>query len=173
MKGIVLYRSKYGHTRRYATWLSESLEWELKELSDFKKKEVKDYDHVIFGTGVYINRMKGIRRVMRLFKEKPIIVFACGGNDGVEEEIERIRTRNLTKDQQDFHTFFYVPGGLDFTKVKGLLGPMMKLSHRMLEKKKDRTKEEEDFLKGFTEPTDLVDRKHTEAILEYVKKRFM
>jgi menaquinone-dependent protoporphyrinogen IX oxidase len=169
MKGIVVYKSKYGHTLRYATWISEALDWDLRELSDFKKREVKDYDHVLFGTGVYINRMKGIKRVKRLFQKKPIIIFACGGNAGVEEEIERIKKRNLTKDEQDFHTFFYLPGGLDFSKVKGLLGPMMKLSHRMLEKKKDRTKEEEDFLKGFTDPTDLVDRKHIEAILEHVR----
>jgi menaquinone-dependent protoporphyrinogen IX oxidase len=169
MKGIVLYKSKYGHTLRYATWLSKALDWELRELSDFKKKDVESYDHVLFGTGVYINRMKGINRVKRLFKEKPIMLFACGGNAGIEEEIERIKTRNLSEDEQDFHTFFYLPGGLDFTKVKGLMGLMMKLSCRMLKKKKDRTQDEEDFLKGFTEPTDLVDRKHIDAIIEHVR----
>ncbi|MFP4177217.1 MAG: flavodoxin domain-containing protein [Acholeplasmataceae bacterium] len=171
MKGIVLYKSKYGHTLRYATWLSEALDWELRELSDFKKKEVGSYESVVFGTGVYMNRMKGIGRVKRLFRDKPITIFACGGNDGVEEEIERIRTRNLSRDEQDFHAFFYLPGGLDFTRVKGPMGWMMRLSSRMIEKKKNRTQEEEDFLKGFNDPTDLVDRKHIEPILDHIRKR--
>lgn len=38
MKNLVLYKSKYGNTKQYAQWLSEELNWDLRDLSSFKKK---------------------------------------------------------------------------------------------------------------------------------------
>ena len=41
----------------------------------------------------------------------------------------------------------------------------------MLEKKEDKTHDEEEFLKGIKEPTDLVDVKHIKSIVEFVEKK--
>lgn len=127
MKNIVLYKSKYGNTFQYVTWIAEELDWEIRDFSKFKKSEIKNYNTIIFGSGVYIGRMNNIRKVLEWFKEKLIIIFDCGGNNNVEKDITGIKNNNFNEDQIAFHTFFYLPGGIDFSKVKGIVKLMINI----------------------------------------------
>ncbi|MDY0278507.1 MAG: flavodoxin domain-containing protein [Acholeplasma sp.] len=169
MKSIVLYKSKYGNTLQYATWISEELNWELRDFSKFKKSEIKNYQNIIFGSGVYMGKMNKINKVLNWFVDKPIIIFACAGNDNVEKDIEVIKENNFTENQLNFHKFFYLPGGVDFSKVKGIFKMMINIFRKMLEKKKDKTPDEKAILEGFINPTNLVDKKHIEEIVNYAK----
>lgn len=171
MKGIVLFKSKYGHTKQYAQWLAEELKWELRDVSSFKKKEIDEYNQVIFGTGVYMGKMSQLKKVLGWFKNKPIIIFACAGNPGVEKDIDDIKTQNFTAEELSFHQFFYLPGGLDFSLVKGLMGKMVKVFKWVVEKKKNKTREEEEILKGFSHPTYFVDKEQIKPILAYIQKQ--
>lgn len=38
--GIVIYKSKYGATKKYAEWLSEELEYDIYDLSNVEIKQV-------------------------------------------------------------------------------------------------------------------------------------
>lgn len=169
MKNIVLYKSKYGNTLQYATWISEELNWELRDFSKFKKSEIKNYQNIIFGSGVYMGKMNQIKKVLNWFDNKPIIIFACAGNDNVQKDIEVIKANNFNEKQLNFHKFFYLPGGVDFSKVKGVFKMMINVFRKMLEKKKDKTPDEKAILEGFTNPTNLVDKKHIEEIVNYAK----
>lgn len=142
----------------------------LRDFSSFKKTEIHDYENVIFGSGIYMRKMRGIRKVLDWFKDKPIMIFACGGNNNVEKDIEVIRKDNFTEEQLSFHLFFYVPGGVDFSKVGGFYKYVMKLVRRIMMNKKDKTKEEMAILDGFDHPTDFVDKRHIGEIISYVKR---
>lgn len=170
MKGIVLFKSKYGNTRKYAEWIAEELSWELRDFSKFKAKEKDNYDQIIFGTGVYMGKMNKLKKVLRMFKNKPIIIYACAGNPGLEKEIQDIKDNNFKEEELSYHKFFYLPGGVDFSKVKGLMKPFINVFRKVLEKKKDLTHDEEEILKGFTHPTNLVDKKHIQEIVTYAKE---
>jgi len=170
MKSIVLYKSKYGNTQTYAKWIAAALGWELRDFANFKQSEIKNYDHVIFGSGVYMGKMNKIKCVLKWFKEKPIIIFACAGNNNDETEIERMLENNFSQEQRAFHTFFYLPGGVDFTKVKGPFKIMLNVFRKVLEKKKHRTADEEAILAGFHHPTNYVDERHIEGIVSYAKQ---
>ncbi len=39
MKNIVLYKSKYGNTLQYATWIAEELGWELRDFLNLKRQK--------------------------------------------------------------------------------------------------------------------------------------
>ena len=169
MKNIVLYKSKYGNTLKYASWISNELNWELRDLSKFKKSEIKNYQNIIFGSGVYMGKMNKINKVLRWFAEKPIMIFACAGNNNVEKDIEVIKEHNFNEKQLNFHRFFYLPGGVDFSRVRGIFKMMINVFRKILEKKKDKTPDEQAILEGFTNPTNLVDRKHIEEIVNYAK----
>lgn len=169
MKNIVLYKSKYGNTLQYATWISAELDWELRDFSKFKKSEIKNYQNIIFGSGVYMGKMNQIKKVLNWFRDKPIIIFACAGNNNIEKDIEVIKENNFNEIQLNFHKFFYLPGGVDFSKVKGVFKMMINVFRKMLEKKKDKTPDEQAILEGFTNPTNLVDKKHIEEIVNYAK----
>lgn len=170
MKNIVLYKSKYGNTLQYATWIAEELGWEIRDFSAFKKSEIKSYEHIIFGTGVYVGKMNKLKKVLKWFDDKPIIIFACGGNNNVEKDIEDIKSRNFSKEQLAFHRFFYLPGGLDFSKVKGIMRRMLSVFKTVIEKKKNKTEDEKSILEGFERPTSYVDRKEIDLIVAYAKK---
>ncbi len=170
MKNIVLYKSKYGNTKTYATWIAKELGWELRDFSDFKRSEVNDYDKVIFGTAVYIGKMNKLKKALKLFGDKAITIFACAGNNNVEEDIEVIKTNNFKNNELSLHHFFYLPGGVDFSKIKGFMKFFLNFFRKMLEKKKDKTKDEEEILKGFTNPSNLVDKKHIKEIVEFSKQ---
>lgn len=169
MKNIVLYKSKYGHTSQYASWIAEELNWELRDFSDFKKTEIDNYDNIIFGTGVYMGKMNKIKKVLKWFEDKPIIIFACAGNNNVEKDIDDIKKNNFTEEQLDFHKFFYLPGGIDFTRVDGIFKHMLMVYKKYLERKKNKTEDEKAILEAYYNPTYYVDKKHIENIVSYAK----
>jgi hypothetical protein len=78
--------------------------------------------------------------------------------------------RNITKAQLSFRKFFYVSSGVDFSKVKGPFRVMLSVFRKVMEKKKEKTADEEAILQGFTHPTNYVDRKHIESIVAYARE---
>ena len=42
MKGIVLYKSKYGNTKQYAKWIADDLKFEIRDISQFKKNGIEN-----------------------------------------------------------------------------------------------------------------------------------
>ena len=51
MKGIVVYKSKYGATKKYAQWLCEETGFDMCEVSEAKVENLEEYEVIIFGGG--------------------------------------------------------------------------------------------------------------------------
>lgn len=49
MKGIILYQSKYGATKRYADWISEETGFDRIETKKAKIETVEQYETIILG----------------------------------------------------------------------------------------------------------------------------
>lgn len=113
--------------------------------------------------------MSKIKKILKWFANKPIIIFACAGNNNVQKDIDDIIKNNFNEAQMKMHKFFYLPGGVDFSKVKGILKPMLNFFKKSLEKKSELTPDEQAMLDGFTNPTNLVDKKHIQALIDYAK----
>ena len=52
-KGIILYQSKYGATKKYAQWLKEATGFDCMETQKADIKKVQEYDTIILGGGVF------------------------------------------------------------------------------------------------------------------------
>ena len=72
-----------------------------------------------------MGKMNKIKKVLKWFKDKPIIIFACAGNNNVKEYIDDIKSQNFNTNQLSFHKFFYLPKGVDFTKATGIQHNML------------------------------------------------
>ena len=59
-KGIILYKSKYGATKKYAQWLQELTGYECIETKKANIKEILKYDVIILGGGVYASGIAGL-----------------------------------------------------------------------------------------------------------------
>ena len=53
MKGIIVYKSKYGSTKKYAEWIAEETGYDCVECGKVKTESIKEYDTLIFGGGLY------------------------------------------------------------------------------------------------------------------------
>src|SRR6056297_609172 len=96
-----------------------------------------------------MGKMNKIKKVLKWFKEKPIIIFACAGNNNVEKDINDIKNNNFNEEQLAFHKFFYLPGGVDFSKVKGIFKIMLNVFKKYLEIKKIKHRRKKQSLRGF------------------------
>ena len=75
-KIAVIYKSKYGATKRYAGWIALKLDADLYEVSDIRRKDLKAYDTIIYGGPLYIEKIKGIKFIINNYeyiKDKKII----------------------------------------------------------------------------------------------------
>ena len=85
MKRIaVIFSSKYGATKKYATWISEELGADLFNKKRADPSQIKSYDLVVYGGGLYAGGISG------LAPEKPYDQYEHNGyEDNADAHIKR------------------------------------------------------------------------------------
>ena len=111
MKGIILYTSKYGSTKRYAEWLAEETGFDCVETKKAKLEAVKQYDTILLGGGIYASGIAGLpflKKNMAQLREKKVIVFCDGASPYEERAFQQIVAHNL-KDSLSVQSCFWSP----------------------------------------------------------------
>ena len=81
MKTIVLYKSKYGSTEKYARWIAEELSCEVNDVKNVKIDDLLEYDTIIYGGGLYAEVIAGVyilTKNIEKLRGKKLIVFTTG-----------------------------------------------------------------------------------------------
>ena len=81
MSTIVIYKSKYGSTKRYAEWIAEALNCEAKEYKSVSLSDLINYDTIIYGGGLYAEIIAGVSLITKnieKLKDKKLIVYTTG-----------------------------------------------------------------------------------------------
>ncbi len=81
MSTIVLYKSKYGSTKKYAEWIAEELSCDIKENKGIKPDELDGYDTIIYGGGLYAEVIAGVTLITKNLERlsgKKLIVYTTG-----------------------------------------------------------------------------------------------
>ena len=89
MKTLVVYRSHYGSTRRYAQWLAQALDADAAEERQADARLVQNYECVIFGGGLYAGSIAGAARMAKLYgalQGKRLAMFTVGLSDPSDPE---------------------------------------------------------------------------------------
>ena len=98
MTGVILYRSKYGATRKYAAWISERTGFPCLETAKADIREVAQCDVIVLGGGIYASGIAGLsflKKHIRELKGKKIVVFCDGASPFDEEAFGQIVKRNM------------------------------------------------------------------------------
>ena len=77
-KGVILYRSKYGATKKYASWLEEATGFDCIETPNATVDAVKQYETIILCGGIYASGIAGLsflKKNMEKLKGSKILVF--------------------------------------------------------------------------------------------------
>lgn len=193
---IVLYTSKYGAAETYARWIAEALGCQALPLAGFSKKELQDYDTVIYGGGVQAGGVRGLEPFTKWIKgdlklrqmakrgtiseaeaaeigafDRQYYIFAVGISLDSEENRLQLRDINFDKDWLRELPCFFLPGAFDPAKLTGVDKAIIKVATKMFQDKPEAQAAAEDMqvLRYFETGCDLIDRTRTTALIEAVK----
>ena len=193
---IVLYTSKYGAAETYARWIAEALGCQALPLAGFSKKELQDYDTVIYGGGVQAGGVRGLEQFTKWIKgdlklrqmakrgtiseaeaagsgafDRQYYIFAVGISLDSEENRLQLRDINFDKDWLRELPCFFLPGAFDPAKLTGVDKAIIKVATKMFQDKPEAQAAAEDMqvLRYFETGCDLIDRTRTTALIEAVK----
>ena len=163
-KIAVIYKSKYGSTKRYAEWIAKAVNGDLFEHSKIKIEDLLHYDTIVFGGSLHAVGIKGVDLITKNFdqlKNKKIIVFATGCSPAKEEAIKHVIDHNFTVDIKENIKFFYLRGSFNYSKLNFVDKMMMSMLKRKLKKKKPEELDEDTkgLLDAYNNPVDWTDEK--------------
>ncbi len=141
----IVYESCAGHTREYAELLSARTGLKACTLDEAEALKGK---RVIFMGWLMASGIKGYKKAAKLFDVRAVCAV---GMAGLSEKYEA----ELKEQNHVEAPLFYLQGGFDMSKLKGMYRFMMKTMARTvgkkLQAKPDRTDEENDMLALMTE----------------------
>lgn len=172
MKAIVIYTSQTGFTKRYAEWIAQAAGADCLDLSAAKKKDLAEYDAVIFGGWACagsISKIAWFKGNIDKWADKKLIAFCVGGSPMENPEVDAALKQNFTESERERVRVFYCPGGFNYERMPATSRVMMKMFAKALKSKKDKTGEEEMMAKMISSSYDISDKKYIEPILQYLR----
>ena len=118
MKGVIIYKGKYGATQQYAKWISEELGFPVIQAKNIEKNTLNLYDIVVVGTSVYIGKLQistWLKKNFSFIRDKKIFLYQVAGTPTSE-----------IKKREEFNSKSLPPEILEKCKVYFLAGRQIK-----------------------------------------------
>lgn len=169
-KVAVIYKSKYGATKRYAGWIALKLDADLYELSDISKNDLKQYDRIIYGGPLYRGKIKGIKFITNNYdniKDKKISLFMVGMKSFEESYINTTLINNIDQEIINNIDVFYFRGKLSYKELSikdriVIYGLREKITDKY---QQDISADEKIILEIINNPIDYIDKKSIDVLL--------
>lgn len=166
MKGIVIYKGKYGATKQYAMWIGQELQLPVASADRFPLSELPNYDYIIIGSSVYIGKLeirKWIKKNLALLINKKTFLFQVAASPVDEKERrESYNIASLPSELLRKSESFYLPGKMKMKNLSAWDRFMLKMGARLT---KDAI-EKEKMLTDFND----VKKDNIEPLIESVRK---
>lgn len=163
MKNIaVIYKSKYGATKKYAEWLANELACPIFEFS--KTKDLSKYETVIYGCPILADTISGAKKFATI---KTLIIFTVGLRNPSTSNYEAI-TKTLPAKAKVFH----LRGALNPAN----LSPLHKLGFKFLKNVlsktpiENQTEDDKTLLDACTKKVDFTDKSAILPIVKHIKE---
>ena len=117
MKVLVTYQSKTGFTKKYAEWISNELNTEIKDIKNVDN--LNKYDLIIYGGWIFGGMIMGLDKIRKL-NPKKLVVFGVGYTPKDKVNIEDMAKLNNLGNIP----LFYYEGGTNPKKM-GFIGRMI------------------------------------------------
>lgn len=163
MKGIIIFKSKYGVTRKYAEWLNSETGYPAIEIGKVKIKDIADADTIICGGPVLAHSIpvsKWIKKKWGILKNKKIVLYTTSGTSPRDPELRTIFESSFEPEISGNIKYFPQGGRMIFRELSRLDRILMKLGQLMEKDPKVR--------KEMVKDKDNIDRNGIIPILQYV-----
>jgi len=171
----IVYKSKYGSTKRYAQWIAEEARADFFEYSEIEANKLMEYDTIIYGGGLYASGIAGISTITKNFeilKDKKIIVFTVGLSSTDKEEVFfPIIEKNFSKEMRDNINFFHLRGGIDYKKLGVIHKSMMTILKIVISKKSpdELSDDDKELLATYGGKVDFTDKNTISPLLLFLE----
>lgn len=153
MSRVIIYKSKTGHTERYAKMLSEELNIPC---YSYKDAIVSKNDEVIFLSYIYASKIMGLSKILKKYNVK--VVIAVGALAYSKDYLNTLKDANNIK-----LPFFYLRGGIDYSKLNFFFRKFLPVIG------KDIAKDDKELLNLFKNGGDFVTKDNLNEVLNYLK----
>jgi len=169
-KIAVVYKSRYGTTKQYAQWIAEALDSPLFESAKIKPAQLTDYDIVIYGGGLYVGGIDGIKLVSKA-DCKNLVIFTVGLADIDATDFSGFLTRVFSQEQLATIKAFHLRGAMNYKKLSLIHKGMMALVKKEAERKPpaDRTNDDVILIETYGKEVDFVEKDTIKPLVEYVR----
>jgi len=171
MKGIIIYKSKYGAARQYARWISEETGFTCMDLKDADIRKISEYDAIILGGGIYASSIAGLSFLKKNISKlagKKVIVYCCGASPFDKKYFDELKNRNMKGELSNIPVY-YCRGTFDMNNMSFKDRTLCKMLRKAVAKKNPEEYEvwEEAFMSvGENEKGDWLDKSYIEPILK-------
>lgn len=173
-KTVVLYRTKYGSTKRYAAWIAKRTNADIYDLAEFDVSRLEEYSVVLFGSPVYFGKIKYIgfiKRHWNILEKKKTVVFYVTGITADDVRHKSIVQKGLPDEIRKRIDYYPLRGVFDYARLNlfdklVMSWPRIRLTFKRLIKKDMEAKE---LLNRFYSPQDWTDEKSVEPITSFIK----
>jgi menaquinone-dependent protoporphyrinogen IX oxidase len=172
MSGIVIYKSKYGATKRYAEWIAEETGFDCIDVKKAKIDEVLKYDTIVFGGGIYAQGIAGlsfIKKHIDVLKDKRLFIFCDGASPYEEGAISFI----ISKYMQEYMKMlpcFYFRGAWDMPNMTFVDRNLCQMLQKQVGKKDPAEWEiwEKALMEAGTGQYDWTDKEYIKPLIEAI-----
>lgn len=171
--GIILYRSKYGATKKYVDWLCEETGFDVQETAKADIRQVEQYETVILCGGIYASGIAGLSFLKKNYerlKSQKLAVFCVGASPYDEDAFEAIKEHNLKDDLKSIPVF-YGRGAWDQDNMSFADRTLCKMLQKAVSKKDPQDYEpwERALMSAVGKTCDWTDKKYLEPLFIYLK----
>ena len=173
-RGIILYQSKYGATKKYADWLVEETGYDCVETKNAKVADLQKYNVIILGGGVYASGIAGLQFIKKnigQLADKKVAVFAVGASPYDEKAIMKIREMHF-KDELRSISLFYCRGAWDEGKMKFVDRTLCNMLQKAVAKQNPNEYEpwQKALMCAVGQKCDWTDKSYLEPLIKYISE---
>ncbi|MDR6568244.1 flavodoxin domain-containing protein [Chitinophaga ginsengisegetis] len=165
MKGLIIYKGKYGATRQYSLWLGSMLGWPVIPAGSETAQQLADADCIILGSSIYIGKLqlrKWLEQHGDAIISKRLFLFLVSGTPSSDKgKLEGYLAANISESLRSRCVPFFLPGKLEFNKLSWIDKLLLTIGSKLASDKTDDISMED---------YNDVKKEHLEAIFNAVRK---
>ncbi|MES1213939.1 MAG: flavodoxin domain-containing protein [Bacteroidota bacterium] len=121
MKGIIIYKGKYGATQQYADWAGAAMRLPVMASHECRKQDIADCDFLVLGTSVYIGVLvlrEWIKENLDVLMGKRIFMFVVSGTSLDDKvKLESYIQNSIPERLRQHCEIYFLPGKLNYKKL--------------------------------------------------------
>lgn len=124
MKGLIIFKGKYGATSQYAEWLSHSLALPAVNPEHTPSEQLRKSDFLILGSSIYVGKLvikAWLKKHAEEIMNKKLFFFiVCGTPASEKEKLEQYIQDNIPEPVKKTAEIFFLPGHLIVNELSWL-----------------------------------------------------